>query len=191
MPYEFYPEEVIGLPFVDQRPFPKVMHGRQGGFAGGEVSPDLAYRADISRFGGWLKSCKNFIIRQTGAAINRPGTYFMGYLPDENVRLLPFVFSLQDNCVAAMTPQSVRFFTPQGPVLDKDANPYAADTPYDAADLKTLYWEQVYDVLYLACPNKPPKTLTRYAADDWKVENYAFTQGPALDVIKSFYCAGK
>lgn len=157
-----------------------LMHGRQGGFAGGEVSPDLAYRADISRFGGWLKSCKNFIIRQTGAAINRPGTYFMGYLPDENVRLLPFVFSLQDNCVAAMTPQIVRFFTPQGPVLDKDANPYAADTPYDAADLKTLYWEQVYDVLYLACPNKPPKTLTRYAADDWKVENYAFTQGPFL-----------
>lgn len=157
-----------------------LMHGRQGGFAGGEVSPDLAYRADISRFSGWLKSCKNFFILQTGAAVNRPGTYFMGYLPDENVRLLPFMFSLQDSCVAAMTPQSVRFFTAQGPVLDAQDEVYAAATPYDAQDLKLLNWEQVYDVLYLACPNKPPKTLTRYAADDWKCENYAFTQGPFL-----------
>jgi hypothetical protein len=61
-------------------------------FAGGEVSPAIAARADLARYQTGLRTCRNFIVQRNGGAANRPGTRFVGECKtaDVNVKLLRY-----------------------------------------------------------------------------------------------------
>ena len=50
-------------------------------------------------------------------------------------------------------------------------------TPYLADDLFGIDYTQSGDVLYIAHPNYPPATLSRYAGNVWKYEIVSFTYG--------------
>jgi hypothetical protein len=64
-------------------------------FTGGEISPSLYARVDLSKYQSGLRTCKNFIIQRHGGASNRPGTQFIGEVSDSSntVRLIPFIFN--------------------------------------------------------------------------------------------------
>lgn len=64
-------------------------------FAAGEVSPAVQARPDLVRGATGLRTCRNWLIRRTGVADNRPGTDFVAEVNNslKRVKPVPFVFS--------------------------------------------------------------------------------------------------
>ena len=49
----------------------------QRAFAGGELAPALAARADTAKYQSGLRTCRNFIVQRHGGVANRPGFRFI------------------------------------------------------------------------------------------------------------------
>ena len=65
---------------------------------------------------------------------------------------------------------------PQPPLI-----PLEIETPYTEAQLFELQFTQVNDVLFLVHPEHPVMTLSRYAEDDWRLEEARWDYPPFLD----------
>lgn len=57
---------------------------------------------------------------------------------------------------------------------------YELTTTYDADDLPLLSFDQSADVIYLGCPGKKPRKLTRLGDTSWTLADVTFTDGPYL-----------
>ncbi|HLB68739.1 MAG TPA: ubiquitin-activating E1 FCCH domain-containing protein [Thermoplasmata archaeon] len=64
-------------------------------FSGGEITPAIYARVDVSRYQSGLRTCRNFFIARHGGAYNRPGTRFICETKDstKQSRLIPFIFN--------------------------------------------------------------------------------------------------
>src|SRR5690242_18535017 len=49
----------------------------QRAFAGGEIAPGMAARADLVRYTQALKTCRNFVVRRSGGVSNRGGLQYI------------------------------------------------------------------------------------------------------------------
>lgn len=89
-------------------------------FAGGELTPEMFGRIDLSKFQTGLKFCRNFRVLPHGPAARRQGTYFVNEAKDSTrqVRLIPFVFSATQAVIIEFGHQYVRFHTSTGTVLE-------------------------------------------------------------------------
>ena len=67
----------------------------QPSFNGGELSPALHGRVDLTKYASGLKICKNFVVQGYGGITNRPGLDYIAPVKDHDVqtRLIPFQFS--------------------------------------------------------------------------------------------------
>jgi hypothetical protein len=59
--------------------------------------------------------------------------------------------------------------------------PYGVETPYVEADLRSLQYRQINDVIYITHPNYSVRKLSRVADNDWTFEEVVFLQPPTLD----------
>lgn len=84
----------------------------QSSFIGGEIDPSLWGRYDMKRYADSLRKCLNTLVTPHGAALNRPGTKYVGAVKDQTVpvRLIPFVFSLDQSMVLEFGNLYVRFY---------------------------------------------------------------------------------
>lgn len=73
----------------------------QRNLAGGELAPSLYSRVDTIKYQTGVKTGRNFIIQKSGGLANRPGSVFVGEVKDstKNVRLVPFVFSIDQTYI--------------------------------------------------------------------------------------------
>lgn len=80
-------------------------------FAGGEITPELYGRLDLSKFQTGLAKCLNAIVLPHGPASRRPGFAFINEAKDSTrpVRLLPFAFSASQTAILEFGHQYVRF----------------------------------------------------------------------------------
>ena len=83
----------------------------QRSFSGGEITPSLYARTDISKYITSLRTCRNYQVLKHGGARQRSGTTFIGEVKDSSkaVRLIPFNFSLTDNYVLELGDLYIRF----------------------------------------------------------------------------------
>ncbi len=67
----------------------------QRSFSGGELSPDLFARCDTTKYATGLRTLRNFFVKRSGGASNRPSTKFIGEVKDSTkaTRLLKFIFN--------------------------------------------------------------------------------------------------
>lgn len=67
----------------------------QRNFSGGEISPSLYSRTDISKYQNGLRTCRNMLVMRHSGITNRPGSKFIGEVADStySVRLIPFIFN--------------------------------------------------------------------------------------------------
>ena len=89
-------------------------------FAGGEITPEMFGRIDLSKFQTGLRLCRNFRVLPHGPAARRQGTYFIAEARDSTraVRLIPFVFSATQAVILEFGHQYVRFHTAGGTVTE-------------------------------------------------------------------------
>jgi hypothetical protein len=79
-------------------------------FAGGEITPELAGRLDLTKYQTGLALARNFITLPHGPAARRPGFEFINEARDSTraVRLIPFAFSASQTAVLEFGHQYVR-----------------------------------------------------------------------------------
>jgi hypothetical protein len=80
-------------------------------FAGGEITPELYGRLDLTKYQTGLAKCLNFRVLPHGPAQRRPGFRFIAQCKDSTraVRILPFAFSADQTVVLELGHQYVRF----------------------------------------------------------------------------------
>ena len=67
----------------------------QTNFTGGEISPRLRGRVDLTKYTSSLAHCENFIVFPHGGVTKRSGTRFVAEVKDSSkyTRIIPFIFS--------------------------------------------------------------------------------------------------
>nr|QGT50641.1 hypothetical protein Elusimicrob1349_1110 [uncultured Elusimicrobia bacterium] len=151
----------------------------QYSFAGGEVSAGLYGRSDLEKHDSAFARGQNALVDTRGALLKRPGMLHVETckLTDKRVYFAKFVFSVKERFTLEFGDKYIRFLRPEGYVT-ANGQPYEVPSPYQIEDLARLQYVQSADVLFLGVPGYAPKMLTRYADDDWRLENYTNKNGP-------------
>lgn len=90
-------------------------------FAGGEVTPEMHGRIDLTKFQTGLGLARNFLILPHGPATRRPGFRYIQQAlgsSSQNVRLIPFTYSTDQSLIIELGHQYARFHTKTGSVLE-------------------------------------------------------------------------
>jgi len=97
---------------------------QQTSFTGGEVSPSLYGRVDLSRYISSLRTCRNFFIRPEGGVSKRAGTQFICEVKDhaDETRIIPFEFSTTQTYILEFGDQYMRVIKDGGQVLEASQN---------------------------------------------------------------------
>lgn len=158
-------------------------------FARGEVSPLMFGRIDIEQYPTCLDKCRNTYIRPYGCATRLTGTeYISSTKNSEKVRLLKFVFSATDSYIIECGAGYFRFYQNGAVVLDGNNEPYEITNNYSEAQLASIQYVQIDDIIKLTClpdsrgnSSAKPKELIRNASDNWTFRNVDFKETPYLD----------
>ena len=91
-------------------------------FTGGELSPRLDGRNDLTKYSSSCKRLDNFIIYPHGAAARRAGTTFVAEVADSDnkTRLIPFEFSTTQTYMLEFSNLKIRFYKDNGAILEGD-----------------------------------------------------------------------
>ena len=92
----------------------------QRSFTGGEISPALGARADLTKYQTGLARLLNGFVQPEGGVSNRAGFVFVGHTPNNNsfCRLVPFQFSTTQTYVIVFSSTKMYFVTNGGFVLE-------------------------------------------------------------------------
>ncbi len=153
-------------------------------FNTGEISDLMSGRIDTEEYKGACKILRNFIPSVQGPVSRRGGTRFIASAKyhDKKTRLYSFQFSATQSYLLEFGDQYVRIFYHRQPIVDTNGNPVEVVLPYTQNDLDSLYFSQSGDVVYIAHPSFPLRTLTRYSQTDWRTAEVQMTDGPYLPV---------
>lgn len=82
----------------------------QRSFTGGEISPVLYSRVDLSKYASGARTLRNMMVMRHGGATNRPGTVFIAEVKDstKRVRLIPFIFNSDQTYILEFGDQYMR-----------------------------------------------------------------------------------
>lgn len=111
----------------------------QPSFAGGEISPSIYSRTDISKYQTSLKTCRNFVVHTSGGASNTPGTRFVKrskYYDTKTCRVQEFIFNREQRYVLEVGEEYIRFYTAGAiiEVITSDLDAWSIATPYVKGD---------------------------------------------------------
>lgn len=89
-------------------------------FAGGEITPELAGRLDLTAYQTGLSLCKNFVTLPHGPVARRPGFEFVNEAKTSSsaIRLMPFSFSATQTVVLEFGDQYIRFHIDGGTLIE-------------------------------------------------------------------------
>ena len=92
----------------------------QRSFSGGELSPSLYARVDISKYATGVRTLRNMLTMRHGGATNRPGYQFIQEVKDstKTVKLIPFVFNTDQTYVLEFGDQYMRVIKQGSQVLE-------------------------------------------------------------------------
>ena len=150
----------------------------------GEISELMGGRIDTEEYKGACKILKNFIPSVQGPVSRRGGTRFVAEVKNSSkkTRLFAFQYSAVLSYLLEFGDHYVRFFYHRHPIVDQNDDPIEITVPYAAEDLDKLYFSQSGDVVYIAHPSYPLRTITRYGQTDWRTAEVALIDGPYLPV---------
>jgi hypothetical protein len=91
-------------------------------FTGGELSPRLDGRNDLTKYTSGCKTLENFIVYPHGAAARRSGTTFVAEVASSanKTRLIPFEFSTTQTYMLEFSNLKIRVYKDDGAVLEGD-----------------------------------------------------------------------
>lgn len=160
------------------------MYIAQQAFTTGEISPEVLARSELDKYQYALKQARNVYIRPYGAVYRRSGTVYHNACKyaDKKAILVEFNFSVELSYMLEIGEGYIRVHK-NGEYLNVELA-----TPYTEADLPKLRFAQSADVMYITSGSYPVKTLSRYAEDDWRFDDFDVSQmyyDPSMGVDKN------
>jgi len=159
-------------------------------FKYGEVSPSLYSRTDTELYNQSAQRVENFFLRAEGGVIKRPALEHIYQFADITVdgtkvqqsRLLPFIFSDDEQYIVSLEHQKVRVFliNPTTGVvaltatLTQDIN--SQTLKFDHDFLHEYTFAQAGDVMFICHPTFMPQQLIRTSLSSFQVEPFVFDQ---------------
>lgn len=141
------------------------------GFTAGELSPWLSARFDLQAYRRGAALLSNFEVQPYGGIQRRRGTQFVGIAAtqDTAVRLVAFRFSDKDALMLEFFCGGMRIYR-DGVLLGGDnGQAYTLSTPWATeAELESLRFTQLNDVVYVTSPYRAPHRLERRGDTDWQ-----------------------
>jgi len=110
----------------------------QRAFAGGELAPALAARADQAKYQTGLRTCRNFLVMRHGGVANRPGTRYVATTKTSSPAtfLLRYVSAVAgDSVLLEAGPGYLRFFKNGGAVRLSGVAAYDNAAAYHIGDI--------------------------------------------------------
>ena len=106
-------------------------------FAGGEITPELAGRLDLTKYQTGLALARNFVTLPLGPATRRPGFEFIRAAGNsaQRVRLIPFTFSASQTAVLEFGHQYIRFHINGATLLSPTPAAWLTATAYTVGAL--------------------------------------------------------
>jgi hypothetical protein len=91
-------------------------------FTGGELSPRLDGRNDLSKYASGCKTLQNMVVYPHGSAARRPGTSFVAEVKTSSAytRLVPFEFSTEQTYILEFGNEYIRFYKDSGAILESN-----------------------------------------------------------------------
>lgn len=152
----------------------------QRAFNMGELSPSYGARADLATFTRGLRTCRNFLPLESGGVSNRSGSRYLATVknPTGTTYLMPVVFANELAYVVEVGNLYFRFYRNGAQVMN-GPTPYEVTTPYLAADLASLQFEQTGDMVTITHRSYAPRELTTAGDTSWTLSN-GITTSPSI-----------
>ena len=157
-----------------------LFHHLQTSFNGGEISPRLQSRVDISIYAKGAAEILNMIPTVEGALLKRSGTRYRAAALATTSWLSAFVFNATQAYVIEWSEGKLRFLT-NNAILLSGGVPVEVAVPYSAAEAPRVSTQQSKDTLYMAHGSHPHAALTRTAADAFSYAALDLKGGPFAD----------
>ena len=160
-------------------------------FLGGLVSQKLDERVDMDKFGKWFKVADNMRFFSTGAMQNRTGFVKVANtknnLPNDNIRLLSFVFNNREAFLLELGQGYMRVFKDGAPILDTDGSIKVWNTSITFPADEDLKYAQSGDIIFLTIPSKGIYEIKRKNTEgtDWEITGFDTTIYPLGDENKN------
>ena len=145
-------------------------------FALGELSDALSGRIDMEWYGKGLAKAENFYILPSGGATLRPGTEYVGNVPNmaKKSRLIPFMFN-GDETYALLFNDGRVYPIQNGGFVLSGGSVYSFAFDLAESELPFFDFAQSGDVIYVTHENHPVRKIMRYGNTDWRTEqNWRF-----------------
>ncbi len=137
-------------------------------FTGGEISPVLLGRGDLSAYANGAARLRNVFIHPTGGVSRRPGLRHVETARGDG-RLVAFEFNTEQVYLLVFTDGKVDIHP------DPESGGHRSlDTPWTAAQIGQIAWTQSADTLLVLHPDVPPRKITRTADGTWTIAGWAF-----------------
>ena len=151
----------------------------QKSFTGGELSPSLYERNDLSKYLVGLKTLKNGFVKAEGCVCNRSGLELICEVKDSSskVKLIPFSFNTEQTYIIELGNNYARFIKDAGQIVSGENDvllPVEIETVFTEEDLSEIKYAQNADVLTICHKNHSPVELSRESHYSWKLENIDF-----------------
>ena len=144
------------------------------GFTSGELSPWLDTRFDLQAYQRGARRLENFTVLPYGGIRRRRGTelVWLAQCQETNAtRLLPFRYSEEDALMLEFSPGVMRAYRNAAPVRHASGLMLEVAIPWDTpAQINTLRFTQVNDVLFVTSPDHPVVRISRLGDLEWTVE---------------------
>mgnify|MGYP005991488843 FL=1 len=169
-------------------------------FQFGEVSPSLYSRTDTAIYNQSAQRIKNFFLRSEGGVVKRSGLenlYEYDITVDtsklQQSRLLPFVFSDDEQYIISLEHQKIRVFQispTTGDVsliqtITQDID--AATLKFDDTYLHEYTYAQAGDVMFICHQTFSPQQIVRTGLTTFQVESFLFEQNSAATQVYQPY----
>lgn len=153
----------------------------QFNFISGELSPKLWRRPDLDKYLTGARRVYNMVIDKYGGAQRRMGSIYVDTVKDNAAsRLIPFRRSSGTNLIIELTANVMRFYE-SGALIESGGSPVELATPWGAAEIDGVRFDQTGDVMYLTHPNYIQQKLSRTSATSFTIADISHETGPFLD----------
>lgn len=144
------------------------------GFTAGELSPWLDARIDLQAYQRGAGRLCNFTVLPYGGIRRRLGTRMVDYAENQASganRLVPFRYSDADVLMLEFSPGTMLAYKDAWAVRRPDGEYFRLTIPWTTeAQINSLRFTQVNDVLFVTCPTYPVVKMSRLADNQWQLE---------------------
>lgn len=137
-------------------------------FTSGQVSPQLYGRGDLKVYANGARRLENILIFPTGGISRRHGLRHIAEI-NPSARLVSFEFNSEQTYLLCFEPGKLKIFKDGSLIKEITA-------PWNASQLKTINWTQSADTLLVVHPDVPPKQISRYDNENWRLEDWSYYQ---------------